>query len=98
VQHIAQCVEGSVNGGWWLVLKHVDHLGSHTMNVLAKAILKCMQAFRSKALRFTELKSGARVALSGSPGIFMMGFSRVDSSLPAGKILECQLDWYGLLN
>jgi len=83
IEQLNKCVEGATQGRWWLVLTHVDRLSSQTMNMVAKAVLRCMLALPSKA-HVLPGRSGAQIVLSRLPGIFFMGSSNhVKEYVPA---------------
>ena len=73
-----------MHGGSWLLLTHVDKLSNHTINVLAKAILRCIHDLKAQTHAVTTtLPSGVQIEINLSPGIFLMGRSRIDGRLPA---------------
>ena len=84
IEQITKCVEGATQGGWWLLLTHVDSLSGQTMNMIAKAILRCMLLLPSKML-VSPGRSG-QISLSRSPGVFLMG-----SSTHFGECLPTEL-------
>jgi len=90
LEHLSKCVQGAADGGSWLVLKHVDHLRSEDINILASAILKCigevqsrMSALNAMATHDTGRLMTSPIRAGMLPGIVMMGNLRIDRCLPS---------------
>ena len=96
VEHLSQCVQGATQSGSWLLLKHIDHLSSSSINVLASAILGCIKELQAKMSVLRPTAGGASkipIRVNTSPGIFMIGHFRIDRCLPAqlAATLRCKM-------